>query len=100
MIKICKFICMFMCLLSIGILTTACGGGGGSSTDNNFGYIPTNTINSSNNNVAITSKNVTLNDKVLQQLYELGIIETADKSKLTSINIPSSYIYTIIHNAQ
>ena len=84
---------MFICLLSIGLLTTACGSGGGSSADNNFGYIPTIPTNNTNNNVTITSKNVTLNDEVLQQLYELDIIETADKSKLTSINIPSSYIY-------
>ena len=103
--KLLKFTCLFLCLLIIGTFTVACGGGGGgSSSGGGYGYIPAITPNNPNNpNDPINPVNpayqsVTLNDEVLQQLYELGIIETTDKAefdknKLTSIDIPATYTY-------
>ena len=99
--KIFKLACLFLCLLIIGTFTVACGGGGGgSSSGGGFGYIPAvtpdNPINQPSINPAYQS--VTLNDEVLQQLYEIGLIETTDKAefdknKLTSIDIPATYTY-------
>ncbi len=104
-----KKILMFLCLLFVGIAISACGGGGGgSSSGGGYGYIPAVTPNNPNdpnnpnnpndpiNPVNPAYQSVTLNDEVLQQLYELGIIETTDKAefdktKLTSINIPATY---------
>ena len=115
--KLLKFTCLFLCLLIIGTFTVACGGGGGSSSGGGFGYIPTNVdgngnggnngngnnpiINPNNGNngnntnpvINPTNKTVTLNDEILQQLYEIGIITTADKRELTSVNIPATYTY-------
>ena len=36
---------------------------------------------------------VTLNEKVFQQLFELGIVDSDEKTELTSIEIPSTYTY-------
>ena len=100
--KLLKLACLFLCLLIIGTFTVACGGGGGgSSSGGGFGYFPThpdtngNGNNGNNTNPIInpTNKTVTLNDEILQQLYELGIINSADKNKLTSIDIPATYTY-------
>lgn len=108
---------MFLCLLFVGIAISACGGGGGgSSSGGGYGYIPAVTPDNPNNpndpnnpnnpnnpNDPINPVNpayqsVTLNDEVLQQLYEIGLIETTDKAefdktKLTSIDIPATYTY-------
>ncbi len=100
--KLLKFTCLFLCLLIIGTFTVACGGGGGgSSSGGGFGYFPTNPDTNGNGNngnntnpiINPTNKTVTLNDEILQQLYELGIINSADKRELTSINIPATYTY-------
>ncbi len=90
--KLLKFTYLFLCLLIIGTFTVACGGGGGgSSSGGGFGYFPTNP--DTNPIINPTNKTVTLNDEILQQLYELGIINSADKRELTSINIPATYTY-------
>ena len=54
--KIFKFTCMFLCLLFLGIVLTACGGGGGGSTGGGgFAYFPTtNTSDNSVNNPSNT----------------------------------------------
>ena len=100
--KLLKFTYLFLCLLIIGTFTVACGGGGGgSSSGGGFGYFPTNPDTNGNGNngnntnpiINPTNKTVTLNDEILQQLYELGIINSADKRELTSINIPATYTY-------
>ena len=54
--KIFKFTCMFLCLLFLGIVLTACGGGGGGSTGGGgFAYFPT--TNTSDNSVNNPSDN-------------------------------------------
>ena len=91
--KFLNFACMILCLMFIGTFTVACGGGGGgdSASGGGFGYIPMGA--NGENNGTIGSKNVTLNEDILQQLCEIGIIDTTDKTKLTSIDIPANYNY-------
>lgn len=95
--KFLNFAYMVLCLMFIGTFTVACGGGGGgdSASGSGFGYIPigANGNGGNNGNGAIGNKNITLNEDVLQQLCELGIIDTTDKTKLTSIDIPANYNY-------
>ena len=62
--KIFKFTCMFLCLLFLGIVLTACGGGGGGGSTGGGGFAyfsPTNTSDNTSNNTGSNNVNNTGN---------------------------------------
>ena len=78
-----KNLCLILCLFIIGIFTTACGDD--NSTSPNYPFYP----------IPPQPQSVTLDSKVINQLYELGIFEKDYEhiSELTEANIPATFTY-------
>lgn len=81
-----KNLCLILCLFIIGIFTTACGDDNSTSTNYPFYPIPP---------IPPRPQSVTLDSKVINQLYELGIFEKDYEhiSELTEANIPATFTY-------